>query len=185
MQVVEHHSLEQLRSLARSDSDPKMVIRLHAIALAKNGKTAPQVAEEIGYSRRGVQFWVKWYNHGGIEELRNEGGQGRKPTLDESEQQQLKDRLDAGPLAPRRTVASARCAAWMCNASCRRSSARSAASAQSTTCCTRSATTIWFHARSTRTPIRRRRKLLKKHAAIDRADCTSAPGQTHRGLVPG
>jgi len=99
MHVVEHHSLEQLRSLARSDSDPKMVIRLHAITLAKNGKTAPQVAEEIGYSRRGVQFWVKWYNHGGIEELRHERGQGRKPTLDESEQQKLRDRLDAGPLA--------------------------------------------------------------------------------------
>jgi transposase len=99
MRVVEHHSLDQLRTLARSDADPKMVIRLHAIALAKGGKTAPQVAQEIGYSRRGVQFWVKWYNRGSIEELRNEGGQGRKPTLDESEQQKLRDRLDAGPLA--------------------------------------------------------------------------------------
>ena len=99
MHVVEHHSLEELRSLARSDADPKMVIRLHAIALAQSGKTAPQVAEEVGYSRRGVQFWVRWYNRGGIDQLRNEGGQGRKPTLDESEQQKLRDRLDAGPLA--------------------------------------------------------------------------------------
>jgi len=99
MHVVEHHSHEQLRSLARSDADPKMVIRLHAIALAKGGKTASQVAREIGYSRRGVQFWVKWYNDGGIEALHNDGGQGRKPPLDESERQKLKDRLDAGPLA--------------------------------------------------------------------------------------
>lgn len=99
MRVVEHHSLEELRSLARSSPDPKMVIRLHAIALAQSGKTAPQVAQEIGYSRRGVQFWLKWYNRGGVEELRNEGGQGRKPTLDESERQKLRERLDAGPLA--------------------------------------------------------------------------------------
>jgi transposase len=99
MHVVEHHSLEQLRLLARSDSDPKMVIRLHAIASAKGGKTAGEVAEEVGYSRRGVQSWVKWYNQGGVEELRHQGGQGRKPTLNQAEQQKLKDRLDAGPLA--------------------------------------------------------------------------------------
>ena len=99
MHVVERHTVEQLRSMARSESDPKMVIRLHAIALARGGRTAPQVAREVGYSRRGVQFWVKWYNDGGVETLRNEGGRGRRPTLDELEQQRLKDRLDAGPLA--------------------------------------------------------------------------------------
>lgn len=99
MNVVEHHTLEELRSLARGDSDPKMVIRLHAIALAQSGKTAAQVAQDVGYSRRGVQFWVQWYNRGGIEQLRHEGGQGRKPTLNAAEQQKLKDRLDGGPLA--------------------------------------------------------------------------------------
>lgn len=98
MDVAEHHNLDELRTLARSERDPKMVIRLHAVALAKTGKTALQVAEELGYSRRSVQFWVKWYNDGGVEHLRNEGGQGRKPTLAESEQQRLKQRLDAGPV---------------------------------------------------------------------------------------
>jgi transposase len=97
MHVLEHHTFEQLRSLARCASDPKMVIRLHAIALAKGGRSAVQVAEEIGYSRRGVQFWVQWYNRGGLEQLRHEGGQGRKPTLDEAEREKLKDRLDGGP----------------------------------------------------------------------------------------
>jgi len=97
MHVAKHHTLDQLRSLARVESDPKMVIRLHAIALAMQGRTAPQVAGEVGYSRRGVQFWVRWYNDGGIDLLRNDGGQGRKPTLSEPEQQRLKNRLDAGP----------------------------------------------------------------------------------------
>ena len=98
MRVAEHHTLDQLRRLARAESDPKMVIRLHAIALAKSGRTAPQVAEEAGYSRRCVQLWVRWYNDGGIELLRNDGGQGRKPTLSESERQEFKRRLDAGPV---------------------------------------------------------------------------------------
>lgn len=98
MHVVEHHSLEELRNLARSERDPKMVIRLHAIVLARSGKTALQVAQASGYSRRGVQFWVKWYNDGGVELLRHEGGQGRKPTLEEKEQQRLRQRLDAGPV---------------------------------------------------------------------------------------
>jgi transposase len=101
MYVAEHHAIDELRALARMESDPKMVLRLHAIALAKSGKTAPEVAAEVGYSRRGIQSWVHWYNHGGVEELRNEGGQGRKPTLSESEREELKGRLDGGPLPER------------------------------------------------------------------------------------
>src|SRR5215210_7215375 len=98
MHVAEHHDIDQVRTLARKDKDPKMVIRLQAIALAKSGKTAPQIAAEVGYSRRGVQFWVKWYNDGGVERLRHEGGQGRKPALGGDEQQRLRRRLDAGPV---------------------------------------------------------------------------------------
>ena len=99
MYVAEHHSLEELRVLAREQESAKMVIRLHAIALAQEGKSAAEIAEQLGYSRRGVQFWVRWYNHNGVEGLRHEGGQGRKPTLEEKEQQRLRQRLDAGPVA--------------------------------------------------------------------------------------
>jgi transposase len=101
MFVADHHPIDELRSLARMESDPRMVLRLHAIALAKSGKTAPEVAAEVGYSRRGVQWWIHWYNRGGVEELRNEGGQGRKPTLGEPERERLKARLDGGPLPER------------------------------------------------------------------------------------
>jgi transposase len=48
-----------------------------------------------------VQSWIQWYNRGGVEELRNQGGQGRKPTLSESEREKLKERLDGGPLNER------------------------------------------------------------------------------------
>jgi transposase len=98
MHVVAHHTLEELRQLARIELEPKMVIRLQAIALAKQHKTASEVAEGVGYSRRGVQFWVQWYNVGGITKLREEAGRGRKPALSEAEQQKLKQRLDQGPL---------------------------------------------------------------------------------------
>lgn len=98
MHVVEHHTLEELRQLARMELEPKMVIRLQAIALAKQHQTASEVAEGVGYSRRGVQFWVQWYNAGGLAKLREEAGRGRKPPLSQAEQQRLKQRLDQGPL---------------------------------------------------------------------------------------
>jgi transposase len=101
MRVFVHHTIDELRSLARIESNPRMVLRLHAVALAKSGKTAPEVAAEVGYSRRGVQSWIHWYNHGGVEELRNQGGRGRKPTLSEAEREKLKQRLDGGPLPER------------------------------------------------------------------------------------
>ena len=75
-----------------------MVICVHAIALAKGGRTAPELAEAVGYSRRGLQFWVKWYNYRGVDALRIDGGQGRKPMLQEAEQRQFRQRLDAGPV---------------------------------------------------------------------------------------
>jgi transposase len=55
------------------------------------------VAGEFGVARRTVQDWVRWYNAGGIDELRDAGGRGRKPPLSVEEQQRLKARLDAGP----------------------------------------------------------------------------------------
>jgi transposase len=44
-----------------------------------------------------VQDWVRWYNDGGIGNLRDEGGRGRKPPLTPAQQERLKARLDAGP----------------------------------------------------------------------------------------
>lgn len=107
-----------------------MVTRLHAIALAQGGKTAPRVAQEIGYSRRGVRFRVRWYNRRGGDRLGNGGGQGRKPTLDEGGQQELRGRPGAGPLAEGDGGGRTLRGLGVRRASSGRSSARSAASAR-------------------------------------------------------
>ena len=97
MHVEPHHFPEELRRLARRQPNGRVAVRMLAVASAMQDKTAPQVAKEFGVARRTVQDWVRWYNGGGIDELRDEGGRGRKPPLGAEEQERLKARLDAGP----------------------------------------------------------------------------------------
>jgi transposase len=97
MHVESHHTPEQLRRLARREAKGRVAVRMLAIASAMQNKTAPQVAGELGVARRTVQDWVRWYNLGGIDSLRDDGGRGRKPPLDAGERERLKARLDAGP----------------------------------------------------------------------------------------
>ena len=99
MHVEPHHghSPDELRRLARREANGRVAVRLLAVASAMEHRSAPQVAREVGVGRRTVQDWVRWYNDGGVAELRDAGGRGRKPTLDAGEQARLKARLDAGP----------------------------------------------------------------------------------------
>jgi transposase len=97
MHVESHHTPQQLRRLARREANGRVAVRLLAVASAMEGKTAPRVAGDSGVARRTVQDWVRWYNGGGVDELRDAGGRGRKPVLNGEEQEKLKARLDAGP----------------------------------------------------------------------------------------
>jgi transposase len=97
MHVESHHTPERLRRLARQEVNGRVAVRVLAVASAMQKKTALQVASELGVARRSVQDWVRWYNLGGIDDLRDGGGRGRKPPLDAGEQARLKARLDAGP----------------------------------------------------------------------------------------
>jgi len=97
MRVEPRHTPEQLRRLARHEVKGRVAVRMLAVASAMEDKTAPQVARELGVARRTVQDWVRWYNQGGIDDLHDDGGRGRKPPLDPGEQARLRARLDAGP----------------------------------------------------------------------------------------
>jgi transposase len=98
MQVQSHHTAEQLRQMARMEPSGRVAVRMIAVAAAMENKTAPVVAKIAGAARRSVQDWVRRYNQGGVEKLRDEGGRGRKPPLTPDEQQRLKARLNAGAL---------------------------------------------------------------------------------------
>lgn len=69
---------------------------MQAVVLARCGKTAPQVAEATGMSRRPVRAWVARYNQGGVAGLRGKAHPGKPPRLTAGQKQELRERLDAG-----------------------------------------------------------------------------------------
>ena len=99
MRVAERHSEQQLQQLADQEPRADLAKRLRTITLAKRGYTAPEIATCTGFSRRVVQTWVARYNVAGLAGLETKPGRGRKPSLTPAQADQLKQRLDAGPLS--------------------------------------------------------------------------------------
>ena len=97
MHVEDRHGLDELRREARSQDDARMRIRLQAIVLARQGRTAEEIAELLGASRRPVQRWVRRYNQSGVEGLRRRPGQGRREKLSREERDRLCARIEASP----------------------------------------------------------------------------------------
>jgi len=98
MEVVVHHTEEQLQRLVDREKRASCAKRLRTILLARQGFTAPEVATCTGFSRRAVQHWVARYNRDGLAGLETKTGRGRKPPLMPEQANQLKQRLDAGAL---------------------------------------------------------------------------------------
>src|SRR4029077_7899684 len=71
--------------------------RVQALALAKQGDTAPDIARALGVSRRAVQTWVAAYNRGGLEALPDRTHPGRAPILPRAEEGRFLERIDAPP----------------------------------------------------------------------------------------
>lgn len=95
MYVKAHHSLEQLRELAKQQKDARLRVQLQAVVLAKEKKPAPDIAKSLGHGRRTVQQWLHDYNAGGIDGLADKRG-GNHRYLTEPQEDQLRQRLDAG-----------------------------------------------------------------------------------------
>jgi transposase len=97
MTVVEHHSAEELQALFRQEREARRAKRIWIVWQARLGRTAPQIAQGIGLSRRAVQEWVRRYNGEGLDGLETQSGQGREPILSEHEQQLVAQRVADGP----------------------------------------------------------------------------------------
>ena len=98
MNVVSHHSEQRLQRLADREPRADLVKRLRTVLMARQGFTAPEVAICTGFSSRSVQEWVARYNREGLSGLETKEGRGRRPPLTPEDAEQLKQRLDAGPL---------------------------------------------------------------------------------------
>jgi transposase len=97
MHVELYHTTQELHRLSRQTKDAKLAARLRAVNLALQGKTAPEIGENMGYSRRTVQNWIYAYNRHGLEGLQQRRGRGRNHRLNRDQLQWLRQRLDQGP----------------------------------------------------------------------------------------
>jgi len=105
MHVVEHEPLEELRELSRRQRRAREHLRFRAVVLAREGRTAPQIAAALGCGRRPAQAWVRRYNLGGAAALAERRHTGRPPRLSAEQGQRLARRIDAGPTAADGTCA--------------------------------------------------------------------------------
>lgn len=71
--------------------------RYRAAAMAIDGREAEVIAETLDRSRRFVQRWAYAYRDGGIGAITIKKQTGRPSRLSLEQQQQLAERLDAGP----------------------------------------------------------------------------------------
>jgi len=97
MRVTAHLPLDELRGRADVEPDKRRFVRIRAVILAAEGRTATQIAQALGYSRRSVQVWVARYNAEGPDCLGDRPRPGRPTHLPPAEVERLRRRIDAGP----------------------------------------------------------------------------------------
>jgi transposase len=81
-------TVEALHQAYRREADGPVRTRLHGLWLLRGGKTVGATAKAVGVHYRTVQHWVRWYEAGGVAEVRarRQGGNGQPPKLDADQQ---------------------------------------------------------------------------------------------------
>jgi len=97
MNVELYHTSTELKQLFRKEKDSRLATRIRAVYLAILGKSAPQIATLLGYSRRQVQDWIYAYNQKGLKGLNDAPGRGTSSKLNTEQLQWLRQRIDEGP----------------------------------------------------------------------------------------
>jgi transposase len=108
MFVQDHHTLEELQQRTKALTTKRIWLRHQAVVLAKQGHSAPEIAQALGCSRRAVQTWVAQYNQGGVPALQERPHTGRPPRLAGPDRLRFQERLEAGP-TPEDGVCTLRC----------------------------------------------------------------------------
>jgi transposase len=97
MEVKDHLPLSELQRLERIEKDADRAKRLRIVILGIEGWTAPAVAMAVGLTRRICQRWVRRYNESGLAGLDDRRGRKARLPLTPQQQEQVRQRLDAGP----------------------------------------------------------------------------------------
>jgi transposase len=97
MYVRHQDMLPKLQQLERKEREATRSKRLRIIILAMRGWTAPAIAMSVGLSRRDCQEWVQRFNEEGLPGLEDRTRGGRVLPLTPEQQEQMRERLNAGP----------------------------------------------------------------------------------------
>ena len=91
-------SEEALQQAYRSERDGAVRLRLHGLWLLRRGRPVGEVAATLGVHYRTVQRWVRWYEAGGLAEVRahRQGGPGPPPRLTADQQEQVAAEVATG-----------------------------------------------------------------------------------------
>ena len=79
MFVADYHTLQQLQDLAQAIPQKRLWRRVQAVLLAKQGRTAEDIAQALGCSLRAVKNWVTQDNRGDIAALHERARSGARP----------------------------------------------------------------------------------------------------------
>jgi transposase len=110
---------EELRRLARQESDGRVACRLLGVANALDGMSRERAARQAGMDRQTLRDWVIRFNAEGVEGLRDRPKSGRPTWLDEGQQAAFKALVLRGPDPERDGVSS-----WRAKDLCRMVAAR-------------------------------------------------------------
>jgi transposase len=91
--------LTRLRKQAEREGAYRVAKRLQAVVLNSEGRTSGELAEILKAPRSRVSEWLSLYAAHGVEGLLEGQRAGRPRMLTESQQEQLTDLLDRGPVA--------------------------------------------------------------------------------------
>ena len=94
MYVANQLSSEQLRRIAKQQTQAKLLLRLQAVVLAQEGRTAPEIAKILSVTYRTVQYWIQRYNRRGLDGLKDLRRGGNQRNLTDRQEQQFKQSLD-------------------------------------------------------------------------------------------
>lgn len=97
MNVIAHHSLEQLQKLYHKEKNARLARRIQGVYLAEKGLNCPQIMEITGAKRRTIQQWIRKYNKGAIEALKELPRPGQPTKLPRDKEWEFCRRIEAGP----------------------------------------------------------------------------------------
>ena len=97
MNVKAHHTLKQLLHLYKTQSDPRLARRIHAICLARQELTCPEIMQITSAGRRTIQQWISKYNRNRIQGLRDKPRPGQPRKLPSDLEERFCRRINGGP----------------------------------------------------------------------------------------